>query len=131
MCAWKPNGVAATAGCQPAVGGKRGVARKWPKSRTGSAGTRLAQCLFMQRLLEQRPLERRHGAPRVTRPQRAVAGGWASSSLILETRGAVVVEYVAALALAITIAAAILFAHGSLQMPRDEQCREALSHPYP
>jgi hypothetical protein len=43
----------------------------------------------------------------------------------------VLVEYVAALALAIVIAAAILVAHGSLQAPSDAQRREALSRPYP
>lgn len=58
-------------------------------------------------------------------------GGWVSSSLSSDARGAVLVEYVTALALAITIAAAILFAHGSLQVPRDELRRDALSRPYP
>jgi hypothetical protein len=65
------------------------------------------------------------------RRQRAGGGGWASSSLASETRGAVLVEYVAALALGIAIAAAILCAHGNVQMPRDALRREALSQPYP
>lgn len=54
-----------------------------------------------------------------------------SSSLVSETRGAVLVEYVAALALGIAIAAAILCVHGNVQMPRDALRREALSQPYP
>jgi hypothetical protein len=43
----------------------------------------------------------------------------------------VLVEYVTALALAITIAAAILFVHGSVLAPRDALRRDALSQPYP
>ena len=63
--------------------------------------------------------------------QGASGGGWVSSPLLRETRGAVLVEYVTALALAIVIAAAILFAHGSVQAPSDALRRRALLQPYP
>ena len=61
----------------------------------------------------------------------AGGGGWVSSPLLSETRGAVLVEYVTALAIAIMIAAAILLAHGSVQLPGYSLRRAALSQPHP
>lgn len=58
-------------------------------------------------------------------------GGWVSSPLLRETKGAVLVEYVTALALAISLATALLVVLGRVQMPGYGQRRAALSQAYP